>query len=356
LVVEQPEGCVTESTPYADEGTLLHEAIAILIENPRAPVVGMKYAGIELTRELHDDKLVPALAEFTRRYGHLQEIELEVEVALPIPGAFGTADVVGFADDFVLVLDWKFGDGVLVSAVENDQLQFYAAGVLTEHLPDADDDLVFELAIIQPARGLENICSSWRTTAGALRTWLVTYEAALRAGDREEPHFELGSWCRFCPAKVVCPKMLGVVEVARGPAPTELGGWLDKCDALEQWIAAVRTLAREELERGGTVAGWKLVAKRGSRSWRDENEVWKWLRRNGLTRRATVPTLRSPAQVEKVLGKTVYARMAELVQSVSSGTTLAKADDPRPGVHSATQFAEFAKRLAAATGRSSTSE
>jgi len=44
------------------------------------------------------------------------------------------------------------------------------------------------------------------------------------------------------------------------------------------------------------------------------------------------PEVISPAQAEKVLKKRKLALPDDLVVSVSSGTTLASADDPRPAV------------------------
>ena len=50
------------SSKYADEGTLLHDAISQILDCKATPasVIGMVYEGITLTQELYDDKM-PAL-------------------------------------------------------------------------------------------------------------------------------------------------------------------------------------------------------------------------------------------------------------------------------------------------------
>ena len=52
------------SSKYADEGTLLHHAIAAVLETgkPAQDFVGAEFNGLELTEDLVERKLLPALA------------------------------------------------------------------------------------------------------------------------------------------------------------------------------------------------------------------------------------------------------------------------------------------------------
>ena len=52
------------SSKYADEGTLLHDIIARVLEHSQPPAfyLGTTYEGIALTEDLIDRKLAPALA------------------------------------------------------------------------------------------------------------------------------------------------------------------------------------------------------------------------------------------------------------------------------------------------------
>ena len=51
------------SSKYADEGTLLHNAIADVLGQGSFPAshIGASYQGVTLTEELHAEKLIPAL-------------------------------------------------------------------------------------------------------------------------------------------------------------------------------------------------------------------------------------------------------------------------------------------------------
>lgn len=126
---------------------------------------------------------------------------------------------------------------------------------------------------------------------------------------------------------------------AKTPAPhgivqmtdDELAALLDKLEVIEPLIAAVRDLAHDRLEKGRQIPGWKLVAKRATRKWKDEQAAWQTIvAKRPDASRFQVTTVMSPAQAEKAGGKDFYRDvLAPLVEAVSSGTTLAPTDDPR---------------------------
>jgi hypothetical protein len=113
-----------------------------------------------------------------------------------------------------------------------------------------------------------------------------------------------------------------------------LGRYLKNAELLEEWIKDLRGLALQLLESDAPVPGYKLVAKRGTRQWTDETKALVVLHELGVPRVEMVKPeeLLSPAQMEKVLKKRKMALPDDLVVSVSSGTTLASEDDPRPAV------------------------
>ena len=85
-----------------------------------------------------------------------------------------------------------------------------------------------------------------------------------------------------------------------------------------------------ELEAGRPVPGWKLVPKRATRRWRDEDAAPARLQALGLPEDELIARkLKSPAQVEKLLGSRRKREIADLVVAESGGTTLAPARDPR---------------------------
>lgn len=329
------------SSPHADRGTLLHDAIADILDKNLEPrsVIGRVHEGIELTEELFNEKLVPALLA-------LEEIDpnLEMDIAVEkyvnfgdlIPGAFGSADVIGKIGRKAIVLDWKFGDGVVVEAEENDQGLFYAGAAMhTPELKWAFEDIdEVEIIIVQPPE-----VKRWTTTITRIKTFEVELARAVKLSQAPDAPLKDGSHCRWCGAKPLCPLKNGLVERVQQEAiqqidKAKLSQYLVIADTLEDWIESVRSLAHQVLDSGVPVPGYKLVAKRAVRQWVDEEEARKALWAMGLTSfdTHTKPQLLSPAQIEKVLKKSKKALPDELVVAVSSGTTMASESDPRPAV------------------------
>ena len=107
-----------------------------------------------------------------------------------------------------------------------------------------------------------------------------------------------------------------------------MGEVLKKIPLLENWIRDLRDAVRRSIENGTPVPGFKLVPKRSVRKWISRDDVVAWAMRHGHEYELyTEPQLKSPAQVEKFVGKKNVPK--ELIESVSNGTTLALESDVR---------------------------
>ena len=100
---------------------------------------------------------------------------------------------------------------------------------------------------------------------------------------------------------------------------------------VESFIKDLQQLAHGLMEEGKTVPGWKLVNKRATRQWTDEDKAYDWLEANGVYP-LQEPKVISPAAAEKALKKAKIALPDDLVVAVSSGSTIAPESDPRPAV------------------------
>lgn len=334
LVAQMPG---KEENEFMARGTLLHSAIElILLDKP--DVVGMTYGGQTLTQELYEEKIIPALAALDEIDPNTEmdyEVETTVDFGALLPGVFGTGDFFGRIGDRAVVLDWKFGDGVMVEAEQNDQLFFNAAGGMrtkkTQWVFEGCTEI--EFVIVQPP-GI----SRWMTTPDQVALWESEFVAAIKASERPAAPFKAGDHCRWCSAKPICPKYTQAVDRALatkidGLPADHINNYLKNADLLEAWISDLRALAFQMLENGKPLADWKLVAKRGTRKWANEDKAKAALVGMGLKENEVTETsLLSPAQVEKVLKKQKLALPDDQVVSVSSGSTLARRDDPRPEV------------------------
>jgi hypothetical protein len=113
----------------------------------------------------------------------------------------------------------------------------------------------------------------------------------------------------------------------------DLAEILDKAELVQAWINQVQAEASQRLDRGQTVPGWKLVAKRGMEKWIDADEALADVN-NMFPHVDGLLKLRTPTQVKKTLkaAKEDPGSVAAYITKESSGTTLARDEDPRPGV------------------------
>ena len=307
LVPDTPSGSI-----YAQEGTVLHELMAVALEQDKEPTALLPFTfttnkdggwSFTVDADLWADKGEPALAAFDRfvaeqedRLGQPMRLLVETRVEFPgIPGAFGTSDIIGRCGNEIFVMDWKFGRGI-VPATENKQLMFYACGALNtaESFFDGMDlrhDTPVTLAIIQPAR--DEIIDAWTTDLLRLHNFSIELFEAVSAIEKhgENAPIQDGPWCTFARCKAICPLHIGAARkladrfadlkaatTAKPPAndmPERYADLLDLVDMVEDWCKEVRSQAHAAAEHGAAIPGWVLEpGRKGPRKWAvDEAEV-----------------------------------------------------------------------------------
>ena len=350
LVQQMPE---KPSSKYADEGTLLHNVIAEILTTDRTPesYLGTVYEGITLDQDLIDAKLRPAL-DALNEIDPNKEMEYAVEQVVgfdtALPGVFGSADLIGRLGNRAIVLDWKFGSGVAVDVEENAQAMFYAAAAMrTPATMWAFQGVTeIECIIVQPPS-----VKRWVTYPSRIASFERELVLAVRGAMLSDAPLSSGDHCRWCAAKPICPVMTGAVDRAlknklHAIDAAQIGVYLKQAELLEAWISGVNELAYQMLDEGLSVPGYKLVPKRSTRKWIDDEVALQALERLGLTTEELVETtVVSPAKAEKLLKKQKLPLPADLVVSISTGNTLATEDDPRPAV------VQIGKQLASALGK-----
>jgi len=350
LVQQMPE---KPSSKYADEGTLLHNVIAEILTTDRTPesYLGTVYEGITLDQDLIDAKLRPAL-DALDEIDPDKEMEYAVEQVVgfgtALPGVFGSADLIGRLGDRAIVLDWKFGSGVAVDVEENAQAMFYAAAAMRTPATmwAFEGATEIECIIVQPPS-----VKRWVTTFDRIAQFERELLIAVKTAQLPDAPLASGDHCRWCAAKPTCPVMTGAVDRAlknklHAIDAAQIGVYLKQAELLEAWISGVNELAYQMLDEGLSVPGYKLVPKRSTRKWIDDEVALSALERLGLDAKELVETtVVSPAKAEKLLKKQKLPLPADLVVSISTGNTLATEDDPRPAV------VQIGKQLAAALGK-----
>lgn len=341
------------SSVYAEEGTKAHNYAAYILlgqpNNIRGESEDLRDA-VQVYVDYVRSLLSPADTLLVEHGFHLKQIN---------PDCYGTADAVIWKpySRHLHVIDYKHGAGKPVQVTANKQLRYYALGALLSLGYNAREVTV---TIVQPRCPHED---------GAIRSEtfeafdLLTFAADLKeaVARTEDPNAPLvpGDHCKetFCPAAATCPALaqraqeLAAMEFSSTAVipydPIKLKFALDSRGAMKAWIKALDEFAYREALAGRLPAevGYKLVAKRADRKYKDEKRVIQPLLDAGLTATQIYedPAIKSPAQIEKLLGKKAFAAIEkEFVEKTSSGYTLAPESDKRPAVRVLDAAAEFA--------------
>jgi hypothetical protein len=291
-LVEKVSAYLRRVSVYAERGTALHTAMALLIEEQRSldNLAGETLNGYAITADDVETALRPAYAYVAALLDTPgAEFFIESRVIFPtIANTFGTCDLIVRIGRSIHVIDLKFGSGVRVLAlypegeedVLNAQLLFYAAAA-RHSLPDffaGVDEIV--LTILQPV-SIEpeaEMVSSVTVTHAELDAFITIYRAACAEALAPAPRLERGAHCRFCPARPICPAhtgpLLDLAQFAMSPPPSAmtpatkedylrtLAAGLNLVDAIADICHALRDQAKAALENGDFVPGFALSAGR----------------------------------------------------------------------------------------------
>lgn len=348
---------------FAAEGTALHMAMDMIMSGlakEDREVIGLTFNGYVITEELFAEAIQPCLDMWDTLDKELGGIEFLSEQRVAFPGienAFGTTDIIGLGRDRTVLVDFKFGRGVAVTAENNPQEKYYGrAGMVTPATAQFfSPDRPVEFFIFQPRVNDGEPFSRWMTTPQQLIAFEVELKTAVETAMLPDAPLKMGPYCKFCSAKSGCPLFQNLVhdarKVPRDQMEQHLEEWLPQADLLIELGNFIKELAHNQMENGARVKGWKLVAKRATRKWKDDDKALRYFAKIGLpAAERHVKKIISPAQAETALkaARLPAELPSALVDKVSSGTTLAPENDKRPAVVVAPQALKLlAERLRA---------
>jgi hypothetical protein len=311
----------------------------------RAPSIHVEGEDVPITEEMLDvvDTYVSYVMSLTgnKRF----ETVVKVETADDLEPLWGTADTICVSERerLVEIVDFKYGQGVFVSA-DTPQFRIYALGVLDFLGPFVEIDNV-NLTVVQPRAG-DTPIRSVTIPVGELVRWqqdvLVPALRRLKAGDATEAPGEHCRWCvRSGECKTLAKLAMDSAKVAFGevpPDPTgmtdaEIGAMLQHGEMILAWVNRMRMEASARLDNGGSVPGWKLVAKRAMRRWDDPEGAIIAIKQKQVPL-MDVLRIETIGTVEKVLKryKVPLDTIDPYTIKQSSGSTLVSEADGRPAV------------------------
>ena len=268
------------------------------------------------------------------------KVEERVNFSAFVPEGFGTVDLLLARDGLLVIADYKHGKGVFVKAQGNSQMRLYGLGGLTEfgHLYDIQR---VRMTICQPR--LDNFASE-EISVEELLEWGQSYvRPRAQLAWAGQGSFVPGSHCTegFCKARFTCAARaeaaMEVAEAAFTPllpdqlTTEDLVAVLSKADLAAKWLSDVREYALQQALKGTAIPGFKLVAGKSQRRYRDADKVAKRLEEAGISPALIYErNLLGITALERALGKKkVGELLPDLIEKPMGQPALVPTSDPR---------------------------
>ena len=331
-------------TDAAAEGTAAHALCEhklrrALKMRSKKPITPYDCDEMDAYTDAYVEFVMEALAEAKQECKDpLVLIEQKLDFSCYVPDGYGTGDCLIVADKLLHIIDFKYGQGVLVDAEQNPQMMLYALGAL--RLFDSLYDITeVSMSIFQPRR--ENV-STWTISVDDLLDWAeTTLKPKAELAFKGEGEYTPGSWCQFCKAAVKCRAraeaklQLARYEFAMPPllSDEEIEDILLKLDDLTKWANEITAYAQDAAVNHGKVwRGFKLVESRTNRRYTDEEAVAQAANAAGyhdIYKKSLIPI----TEMERLMGKKTFAEiLGALVEKPKGKPTLVPASDKRPAI------------------------
>lgn len=332
-----------KTSQYAEEGTRAH-ALAekrlnrFLEGKPlkRKPkdVDGEMWEATEVYVDACIEKINDARKTSPDAEVHVEE---QLDFSPWVPKGFGTGDMVIVSDDFIEVIDLKYGKGVKVSAENNTQMMLYALGLYNTYGMLYGAEKV-RMTIVQPR--IDNISTAEMSTEDLL-AWGESIKPVAEKAFKGEGERCAGEHCRFCKAKATCRKLADyeLEKVQEDLEPEELTDIdivyiLMRSDSIKKWLTTLEEYALDKaINDGITWPGMKVVEGRSNRKINDTDLARKALTDAGYSMDEIMKPqeLQTITALEKIIGKKRFTElMGDNLIKPQGKPTLVPESDRRP--------------------------
>lgn len=355
-------GMPNESNVYARGGTVAHFIASDSLERGTDAIDWLggtveNYEDIEIDEEMCNavqiylDTVRAAIQEYAD--AGFDDYELGVEIKFDLShiyaGMFGTCDAALYLPQWkkLVVYDYKHGY-VSVPVEKNKQTMYYGLGALTGEHNRAIETV--ELVIVQPNSLGESI-KRWSCGSVEMLDFMVDLKAAAAATEAPDAELKTGDWCKYCPASIKC-KALEQLVVEKAMAEFDVGGTIqpkspkvmtqeqlkaawENANIIEAWAKNIKSYAHQEAVSGNILPGCKLVQGKANRKWRNAESAATALKTLMLMYDFsgdiyTQPKLKTPKQIEDMLGKNKKAIEGLWEKGVGSLSLVPDSDERAP--------------------------
>jgi hypothetical protein len=340
-----------KTSDYAEEGRLAHKIAELKLRKAFTEPMGpraftnrlKKFKEDPLYQEemlKHTDIYLDYVNSIVHGFEALPYVAVEkkLDYSTYAEDGFGTGDCIIIGGSTLHVIDFKYGKGIPVSALDNSQMKLYALGAYIEYSFLYPIDTI-KIAIVQPR--LDNISEN-KFSIDALLAWGEAIKVLAQKAFAGEGEFVPGEYCKFCRAKALCRvrsefnTSLEEYKFMKPPLITneEVGQILQKAQNLVAWANALEEYALAECLQGNEIPGWKAVQGRSKRGFTDIDAAFKVLTTNGIEEIMLYnKEPLSLAKVEELLGKARFKELlSQYVNSPPGKPTLALISDKREAI------------------------
>ncbi|WAX09003.1 hypothetical protein BT47P1_00028 [Bacteroides phage BT47P1] len=268
-------------------------------------------------------------------------LEEKLDISKYAPDSFGSADVSLVSEQIVHIIDLKYGKGVKVPA-ESPQFKMYALGVLAKF--GGPKVKRVRMSVAQPRL---NHYDTIEMGVSDLLEWaeeVLKPKAKLAYEGKGEQ--VVGSWCQFCPVKATCRAQRNEIMRDFEDHPDtllmtdeEIVDMLSKIDRYKSWLESINQYAYSEAMKGKKWDGYKLVEGRSARKIAEPDKVRDRLLNTYLEDEVLNISLKGITDLEKLLGKKVFAaEFGEYVKSQPGAPKLVPDSHPGKDYDTASDF------------------
>lgn len=344
-----------QGTEFTREGTLAHEVAEHVAREGNISLAALQKWEKDYTGEMIDCAVGyrDYIQELKKSDDAVVLLEQRVDFSPWVPDGFGTADCIIIQGDTMDVIDYKYGQGVAVSAVDNPQEKLYGLGALNDYGFVYDVKNV-RLHIYQPR--MNNVSVDELTTDDLLAWAEKTVKPTAEKAAKGKGGYCAGAHCKFCPHAGRCRTLTktcteyvethGMRVGVPTLAPHEVAEVLEMEPLVALWLKRVKAQALNTMLDGGEIPGFKVVeGKLGNRKWTDELQVAAALEAAGYKREDITETkLLSPAAMDKAITKKkVTELLTAYIDRAPGSPTIASATDERPKYNPAADFENLDK-------------
>jgi len=272
-------GNINTESEWSKEGTEAHKVAEMMLLGWTPPTstdpdmvrhAKSYVAGIENYKDMIDATWVQAETKYiSKRYEDVG----------------GTIDALmaSFRSRVLVIVDFKYGEGITVSPVENDQELFYtglALESLSEQFPEIDFSNWSVYLVIHQPRGIDAGWRQWVTTGKYVHDDLrrrYSYVEDIKQGKID---LVPGRHCRWCDAKAVCPafyKEFLAPLIEAKPVPQlpqiEIYNLYKNKDLISNYLKVIEEYIKSRCAAFGSFESFMLGQGKGQTSWLNPVQV-----------------------------------------------------------------------------------